>query len=183
MKIALLLLFLPILAAAQTAPPGRSPFLPPDNPAGTGPEGPSEPYELAGASVSDQGEQVCVYDRVHRESRWLKVGGDSNGLQVVSYNPADDEAVVKFDGRIHVLALRKAPTATSAAPMVAMSAPPPIAPRPGRTMVDPSTIGKSRAVIKQERDARMLVSDLLEIGIQQRKAYEAARKRAAEEAR
>jgi hypothetical protein len=33
-------------------------------------------------------------------------------------------------------------------------------------------------IAKQEREARMLVSDLLEIGMQQRKAYEEAQKKA-----
>ena len=34
-------------------------------------------------------------------------------------------------------------------------------------------------IVKQEREARMLVSDLLEIGMQQRKAYEEAARKAA----
>ena len=46
-------------------------------------------------------------------------------------------------------------------------------------MADPTIEGKAPEVVKQERDARMLVSDLLEIGMAQRKAYEEAQKKAA----
>jgi hypothetical protein len=53
-------------------------------------------------------------------------------------------------------------------------APPPVAPAkpPGPPIPE--------AQLKQETEARMLVSDLLEIGMAQRKAYEEAQRKAAE---
>lgn len=147
-----------------------------------GAEGPAETYELAGASQTDSGSRICLYDRVHHQSRWLPVGQNSDGIQVVSYDAANNEATVKFDGATHVLSLRKA-TITSSGPIAAVAYLPASSasismPTPGKPIVDPSTIGKSPEVVRQEREARMLVSDLLEIGMQQRKAYEAAQKAA-----
>lgn len=55
----------------------------------------------------------------------------------------------------------------------APAAPPPVAPAPAGP-VTPTQIAK------QETEARMLVSDLLEIGMAQRKAYEEAHRRAAQ---
>lgn len=174
LKTALVLLLLPVAAAAQ----GRSPFLPPSG-QGIGPEGPAEAYELAGASVSSIGAQICLYDRAHKQSRWLPVGETSDGIEVLSYDPASDQAVVRFDGATHVLSLRKAAINSSGAPAVAYVAPTPVLRSvPNRPIVDPSTIGKSPEVVKQEREARMLVSDLLEIGMEQRKAYQEAQKKA-----
>jgi hypothetical protein len=64
-----------------------------------------------------------------------------------------------------------APDATGVAPAnVAINEPPKPAPAPGTP----------EAQVKAETDARMLVSDLLEIGMAQRRAYEEAQRRAAE---
>lgn len=171
----------------------RSPFLPPAGVAGqSGENGPHEAYELAGASTSPEGTQICLFDTAQKRSRWLKVGGSEDGIQVVSYDESNDQAVVRFDGGTHVLALRKVKTgagiqmgfnanptfnaAAAAQPLAGTSQ------AANAPIVDPSTIGKSPETIKQEREARMLVSDLLEISIAQRKAYEEAQKKAAAQA-
>jgi hypothetical protein len=97
----------------------------------------------------------------------------------LSYDQGRDQAVVKFDGGTHVLSLRKASTSASM-PIAAVFTPmqPGPATPAAKPIVDPSTLGKSPEVIKQEREARMLVSDLLEIGMEQRKAYEKAHQQA-----
>jgi hypothetical protein len=174
-----------LAAAAPLAALGefRSPFLPPAG-AQTGAAGPAEAYELAGASMTSEGTQICLFDTAKHHSRWMTVGKMEGGIQVVSYDSERDQAVVKFDGQAHTISLRKVKTGGGAAATfapVALAGPvgthqdgaegaPPV--------VDPSTIGKSPEVVKQEREARMLVSDLLEISIAQRKAYEEARAKA-----
>ena len=54
-------------------------------------------------------------------------------------------------------------------------------PTPGPTQGTPQPPPAPGSVAQQETEARMLVSDLLEIGMQQRKAYEEAQKKAAAE--
>lgn len=49
--------------------------------------------------------------------------------------------------------------------------------QPGAATVTPPTTPAEQTVVKQEQEARMLVSDLLEIGMAQRKAYEEAQRR------
>jgi hypothetical protein len=49
--------------------------------------------------------------------------------------------------------------------------------QPGAAVVTPPATPAEQAVAKQEADARNLVSDLLEIGMAQRKAYEDAQRR------
>ena len=61
-------------------------------------------------------------------------------------------------------------------PMPSVSAIP--AAVPGESKPPAPQAPKSAKVLKEEEDARMLVSDLLDIGVKQRKAYEEAQKRA-----
>ncbi len=141
---------------------------------------PAEAFELAGASMTSEGTQICLYDTTKHNSRWLTVGKADAGIQVVSYDSERDQAVVKFDGTAHVISLRKVKTggpavATFTPPMVPVAGTRQDGAEGAPPVVDPSTVGKSPEVVKQEREARMLVSDLLEISIAQRKAYEEAR--------
>jgi hypothetical protein len=178
-----LLILLAALAPWTAFGQVRSPFLPPGGAAPGASAGPAEAYELAGASMTSEGTQICLYETAKHRSRWLAVGISEGGIQVVSYDSERDQAVVKFDGQPHVISLRKIK------PNAALAAFTP--PNPAATVgtrqngaegppqvVDPSTVGKSPEVVKQEREARMLVSDLLEISIAQRKAYEEAQAKA-----
>ena len=160
----------------------RSPFLPPGGAAGEAAAGgPPQAYELAGASSSSEGTLICLYDTVHHHSRWFTVGQAEGGIDVESYDRKNDQAVVRFDGQEHVISLRKVKLVANQVPTFA-SAPAAGTRQNGAEgappVVDPSTIGKAPEVVKQEREARMLVSDLLEISIAQRKAYEEARAKA-----
>jgi hypothetical protein len=166
-------------ARAQTES-GRSPFLPPNVSGAAGAaQDPGENFELAGATSSADGSAVCVYDRATKHSRWIPVGESDGDLQVLSYDGNADQAVVRFDGRTHVLSLRQARTAAAGPASFGPLPPAGSSLAANQPVVDPSTVGKSPEVLKQERDARMLVSDLLEISIQQRKAYQEAQRRAA----
>ncbi|HEY3756010.1 MAG TPA: hypothetical protein VGL42_07675 [Opitutaceae bacterium] len=169
-------------SAAAQSNADRSPFLPPNGtPAGRGSRGPAETYELAGASATDSGSAICLYNTTTKHSRWLSVGETDGDLQVLSYDPNSEQAVVRFDGRIHQMSLRATRTASAGptfSPSTLAAVPAGSSLAANQPLFDPSTAGKTAEQIKQERDARMLVSDLLEISIRQRKAYEEAQKRA-----
>lgn len=160
----------------------RSPFLPPNaSAAGPGTKGPGDTYELAGASATSSGSAICLYNTTTKHSRWLNVGETDGDLQVLSYDPNSEQAIVRFDGRIHQMSLRATRTSVAGptfAPSTLPAVPTGSSLAANQPLFDPSTAGKSAEQIKQERDARMLVSDLLEISIRQRKAYEEAQKRA-----
>jgi len=148
-----------------------SPFLPAAN-SGSAAGGSRTPqaFELAGASITSHGTEVCIYDVQAKRSRWISVGSTSDQIQVV----------IRANGVQTSLELRKT-TVESLGPVgqaaaFAMPSAPALTVNPSPPAVLPF---KSPEVAKQEREARMLVSDLLEIGIQQRKAYEEAARKAA----
>ena len=158
-----------------------SPFVPAAN-SGRAAGGSRTPqaFELAGASITSHGTEVCIYDVQAKRSRWISVGSTSDQIQVVSYNPEKDQVVIRANGVQTSLELRKT-TVESLGPVgqaaaFAMPSAPALTVNPSPPAVLPF---KSPEVAKQEREARMLVSDLLEIGIQQRKAYEEAARKAA----
>lgn len=165
---------------------GNSPFAPA---AGSGAAGPAqaEAIELSGSSVQGSDVSVCIYERQAKRSQWIPVGGVCDGIHVISFDAAHDKAVVNVGGAFKELTLRKAtfastgpaPVARAAAPVSAQAAPlvQPAFPGP---VASPAPAPPADAVTEQ-REARMLVSDLLEIGVQQRKAYQEARQKAASE--
>jgi hypothetical protein len=169
-------------ARAQTTLVADSPFAPSGAAAG-GARGAPEAYELAGSTVQGSQVTVCIYQARTKRSQWINVGGVSDGIKVISFDPVHDTAVVLVAGNTKQLALRK-PTASSKGPAaapqpIAMEATPqaviPNSPPP-TVAAEPST---PEAALREQREARMLVSDLLDIGVQQRKAYQEARQRAA----
>jgi len=179
-------------AAAQAPAPGDSPFAPPPGSAGAQAAGAAAPsYELAGASATPDGTEVCVYDAQSKRSSWIAVGASRDGIRVISYDPERDEAVVNVNGGNQVLPMRKASVAASAAgqapmwgPSMPFSVQPSLGP-PGMPAAQPPpepADPKARELARQEREARMMVSDLMEIGMQQRKAYAEAKARAAAQA-
>jgi hypothetical protein len=147
---------------------------------------PQEAFELAGAMVQGSDVSVCIFERQKKRSQWIPVGGNSDGVQVVSYDDAHDTAIVMIAGGRKQLAMRKdtvasttpsqlgrgpqmasAPTASTGPIAVASSDSAPPFPVTAATAAN------------DQREARMLVSDLLEIGVQQRKAYQDAKLKAA----
>lgn len=159
---------------------GNSPFMPSAGAGGTG-AAPGEAYELAGSSVQGSNVMVCVYERQAKRSQWIPVGGISDGIHVISYDASHDKAVVSIAGAIKELALRKATVASLGPSPVPRPAPPaselPAAP----AQISSATPAPARSAVEEQREARMLVSDLLEIGVQQRKAYQEAKQKAASE--
>jgi hypothetical protein len=144
--------------------------------------GSPETFELAGSSAQGSQISVCIFERQKKHSVWIPVGGESDGIHVISYDRAMDSATVTILGARRQLTMRTSTVASSgpafggrAAPVNTQypSPPPPIAAAPVQPELPMTTAAQ------QQREARMLVSDLLEIGVQQRKAYQEARQRAA----
>jgi hypothetical protein len=171
------------LASAQASLAGNSPFLPAgDSSAQAG--GPPADYVLAGSSVSDGHAVVCIVQSDTKRSRWIAVGETVDGIQVISFDADHDRAVVIAHGARKEMTLRKAavsslpsvaftPTPGPAAPAIPVMAGATTAPAAAAPLPPPLPPPGTEA--RAETEARMMVSDLLEIGMQQRKAYEDAR--------
>jgi len=189
-------------ASAQTALPKDSPFLPGGN-AAAGTAAGTDPIEFAAVRTIGNKTDIDLYDTQAKKNQWVPVGGNADGLTVVSYNARIDQVVARIDGVERLLTLRKEHGNTGPAPIVtapAMSfATPPPTPAVESNAVPPAAVADTSApaaspvatpaptapaaplsVARQEEEARMLVSDLLEIGMAQRKAYEEAQKKAAD---
>ena len=173
---------LALSAHAQGTLVANSPFAPRGS-ASLGASGaPAEAYELAGSDVEGSGASVCIFERQAKHTRWIPVGGDVDGIKVVSFDPLTDSAVVMVAGTRMELSMRKAVVIAAPAPLApgrAAPAPvvrPPPHPSPPIAAARPEVAGSAA---QEQREARMLVSDLLEIGIQQRKAYQEAKQKAA----
>jgi hypothetical protein len=171
-----------LLGCAAAACPGRaradtSPFLP----AGAGltaAAASNDAYQFTGVITSASQTLLGFTNTRTRQSCWLAVGGGNNELSVLGYDPASGAARLRIGAETTTLTLRKA--AIVDAPNVFFqnpSAPPGTL---GFTPLSRSAAALSAAA--QEREANALVGDLLTIGIQQRKAYEDAKKKAAEAA-
>lgn len=160
---------------------GNSPFMPSGAAAAAAGAGAGEAYELAGSSVQGSDISVCIFERQARHSQWIPVGGIADGIHVISFDILRDKAVVAIAGSIRELTMRKATVASQGAPVMARAAPQgsePVAPTVQIAAANPAP---ARSAVEEQREARMLVSDLLEIGVQQRKAYQDAKQKAATE--
>jgi hypothetical protein len=169
------------LPAAEGELTRESPFLPAG--AAAAPAIESSGVQLAG--ISEITPQVYVLlvgtgDAGKNRGRWLVVGTKTDDLEVVSCDVDRSEAVVRIGSELKTLVLRKPASAKSGAGAVSVTSPPIPNVGPAGGALPPVKPLVTRE--EQEREARMLVSDLMEIGMRQRKAYEEAQKKAAEEA-
>ncbi|MBM3843325.1 MAG: hypothetical protein FJ397_08715 [Verrucomicrobia bacterium] len=185
--------------AGEPAPSGlprQSPFAPPGTPASESGAAPAENLEFAGVSSVGKRTDLIFHDREAKRTLWIGVGESKAGIQVVAYDGRREQAILKVNGADKVLPLRKGsrpkgtPVATPA-PVTAPDAPPPgvVFAQPFPGLGQPEAIGDSPTTLKpvppaapqrQEAEARMLVSDLLEIGMAQRRAYEETQRRQAQ---
>jgi hypothetical protein len=141
-----------------------------------------ERWELVGISVVGPKTSVCLLDNEKSQNRWLTVGEKSGALEIVSCDPKQDTAVIKISGQTKTLSLRKA-SVSAAITVLPAVAPVGLVTAEATTTPAVAPAAETSPLTEQqvqEREARMLVSDLLEIGMQQRKAYE--EKKAAEDA-
>ncbi len=190
-----------VARAAESAPAGRSPFSPPATAASNAAAAASETLEFAGVSAMGNRTDVILFDKTARKSHLITAGETVAGISVLNYDARRDQVVIRVNGQQKTLALRKSSAPTgglppAAAPMpTGFNVPPPAPPPPvavGSTtgIIPPApapAIGQAAPAspaqqlqAKQETEARMLVSDLLEIGMAQRRAYEEAQRKSAE---
>jgi hypothetical protein len=169
------------VAFGQGALVVRSPFGPAGGAAG-GAGGTPEAYELAGSTVQGKDVAVCIFERQAKHTRWIPVGGITDGIRVISFDAAHDVAVVSVEGAIKELTMRKPTIAPLGSQSMAVAEP--AAPAPPPAQIVGNAAGgapkSAQAIAQEQREARMLVSDLLEIGVQQRKAYQEAKRKGAD---
>jgi hypothetical protein len=181
LRLCALALFGCVAAFGQGSLVGNSPFMPSGGAAAAA-SGPGEAYELAGSSVEGSNVSVCIFERQAKHSQWIPVGGIADGIHVISYDAQHDKVVVAIAGSIRELGMRKATVASQGAPSIARAAPAPGSePVASTVQVASGSPAPARTAVEEQREARMLVSDLLEIGVQQRKAYQDAKQKAASE--
>ena len=187
----------------------ENPFLSANSPAAAA-AAPQENIEFAGVSQVGKRTDLIFYDKAAKKSHWIAEGETKEGIAVLRYDARREQVVVKLNGVEKTLPLRKgtrstnAPTPAPVAPMpTGFNIPPPntASPAPAVTPLPtvptaaapamaeatapqpppkPETPATPESQAKAETEARMLVSDLLEIGMAQRKAYEEAQRKAAE---
>jgi len=128
-------------------------------------------HEFTGVIITGKTVLINLTDTQARRSFWIQVGRTEDGVEVLDYDRKNDAATVRLRGETRRLVLKQPAVVASSGTTVATVQVAPSVPLP-----PPSTPAEA------EREARMLVSDLLEIGMQQRKAYEEAQRKASAEA-
>lgn len=198
------LMAIPFGVGAQTGLPKQSPFAPAGG-AQSAVGAANETLEFAGVSSIGRKTDLIIHDKNSKRKHWIGIGETVDGISVVRYDAANEQATVRVNGAEKVLILRK-PTraAGSPAPVAAVpggfNVPPPVAVQPPADPVQfvqkilpapppdaappavaptPAAPQTPAAQAKAETEARMLVSDLLEIGMAQRKTYEEAQRKSA----
>jgi hypothetical protein len=165
-------------AFAQT-PLKESPFLPPSTAAA--PAKGESTYELAGMSVAGKATLLSITRVRDKRSFWVPVGQSVGEITAVSYDHKTDQATIRADGQLLTLSMRK--SVVTSAPVSRQPMP---AAMPNRPAAAPPPVAipppPANSQEEKETEARMLVTDLLEIGQEQRRAYEAAQREAAAKA-
>lgn len=163
-------------------PPAQSPFATRGGPSPAAAAIPAPPadavLEFTGIMKIGPSTMVCITTIADKRSRWIKVGEHSDGIIVPEQETPTASVIVRHQGREVTLPFKQ-PTfdPASAVPLqlTALSADP--APMAG--------VALKVAVTNEEKEAeaRMLVSDLLEIGMIQRQAYQEAKAKELDEKR
>ena len=181
---------LAVVAVAGAAPASLrqvSPFAPPDGPAPVADSQALGSIELTGILVMDKKPRFNLHDLASNRSFWILLGQSQNGLTATGYDAASNSVVVEGRGGVRAIRLKEARVISVPVPpsgMVANSGatmpggqPRPIAlPEPLPANLTP----QQRVQRQQETEARMMVSDLLELSMQERARYqEQMRRRAA----
>ncbi len=152
--------------AAQTSPFSRTTGSS-SSPASTAPE--EQRYQFTGVIVLEDAPLICVTDTNSNRSQWMKIGQTIAGVTLLRYSAEENQIAVTAGGRESTLAIKKRtfdPAKYQSVTPVITAAPLPTASLAERVPITAK---------EKETDARMLVSDLLEIGMIQRKAYEKAK--------
>ena len=176
--VSLILLAGPLCFAQNTRP---SPFVARGGQNPTSPPAAQAPadaiLEFSGVTKIGGTTLVCITTLSDKRSTWIEVGKIVSGIHAVSYQADTGTATVRQNGREVTLPIKQptyAPGSLVAVQPMMPSGPAPVA-----------SVAPVVAVTNEEKEteARMLVSDLLEIGMIQRKAYQEAQTREQEEKR
>lgn len=127
-------------------------------------------FQFSGVVSMGSHTLVCITEEATKRSHWIKVGQSADGIHVLSHDANSQQVTIRQGGRQSSLQL-KAPT-VDPSKLVAFQ------PNASSGPVAMAEVNVPVPVTKEEKEteARMLVSDLLEIGMIQRKAYEEAKK-------
>jgi hypothetical protein len=194
---------LTVLAASSIAHAGveslreRSPFVPPTATQQADANANAlSAFELTGILSVGGKPQFSVRDTSTNRGFWLGLGETQEGLTVLSYDEASSSVVLEGRSARRTIVIREARVATAPPRPPVINVPPPSAQQPvlnpqvaagpppnaaTETAANPKkqTNAKGRTNEEAERDARLLVSDLMEISIQERKRYEENQRRTA----
>jgi len=188
-----------LLGVPASLPAADNPFAPAPSAGGPGAGPVSDTYQLSGYVAQPKGDGMISVTRTSdKRSLWIPLGQTVGDITAVSYDALNDQAVIKAGGQTLTITLRKAvvkagtniirpaaPPPMPAGVTVAGTAPAGMPAAPGAvTPPDPTLPPQPPPPAPgtdafKEQEARMLVTDLLEIGLEQRKAYEAAQREAA----
>lgn len=132
--------------------------------------------QLSGVSTLGGQSMFNFVDARNNRSFWVPLKGTVNGISVVSWDPSTDTVVVDRAGRSRSIALKQAQIAA----MPSSASAPAVAPAPVRPAGMPTTVIRTpdggeivnpktpQEIAQAETEARMMVSDLLEISMQER---------------
>ena len=137
-----------------------SPFLPPGSgevasaPTATAPAPTLANLEFSGVMSFGEGTLISVHNLQTNKGVWIPLGGEEEGIRVLNYDSEAKEVTIASLGVTAVLKLRDADFK-------------------GGSWIKPlptleQEYGRPLTVKEEEREARMLVSDLLEIGMKER---------------
>lgn len=142
--------------------------------------------QLAGISNIGGQSMFNLIDPRSNKNFWISIKGTANGFTIESYEAASDTVVVLYNNRSRALQLRQTKIASmpatqlAGAPMpnrpVSTGVPTPVIHTPnGAEITNPKT---PQEIAQAETEARNLVSDLLEISMQERARQKALREAA-----
>lgn len=131
-------------------------------------------FEFTGFVNLGSTAMVCITSVQDQRSQWLKPGQSIRGMTLVEHDPESKQVVIRHRGRDIRLPLKE--RSFDASNLVRFQ--PSLQSGPVRS----AGLAEHVALTPKEKEveARMLVSDLLEIGMIQRKAYEEAKKKEVE---
>lgn len=140
--------------------------------------------QLSGVSSLGGQRMFNLVDSRNNKSFWVPMNGSANGFSVTAYDEQTVTVTVTRNGQARQVALRQVkiaamPTAGSTPASVQVPARPPGSPpvavvrtADGGEIVNPKT---PQEIAQAEMEARMMVSDLLEISMQERARQKALR--------
>lgn len=169
-------------SAAQPAQ-HASPFLPPPGAMAQPVKDNVNDYELVGMSVAGGNTFLSILRQGDQRSTWIGVGKTVGEITVLRYDPAKDLAVIRAGEKELTLTLRQArivPASGSPQPLAVSPLLSSSALATGAFPADPAVMKMPALSPREEKEmeARMLVTDLLEIGQRQRAAYQEAHRKA-----